>query len=201
VRRRRLRLSLTDAQRRIAAGLRDLASGSGDPGLPLDPETNWAAVSVIVAPEPDAVLLIRRAEREGDPWSGHIGLPGGRLDPADLDLSETALRETAEEVGWRLDRDQLLGTLPDVWPRAPLSRVIVVRPYVFAVRERPPLNLSDEVAEAFWVPLDQLRDPTIHRAAVLEVRGERRTFPAFHLGPHVIWGLTERILTPLLRLV
>lgn len=168
---------------------------------PLDPDTNWAAVSVIVAPDPDAVLLIRRAEREGDPWSGHIGLPGGRLDPTDRDLCDTALRETAEEVGWRLGRTQLLGSLTDVWPRTPLPRVIVVRPYVFAASDRPALSLSDEVAEAFWVPLDELRDPTIYRPAELEVRGERRRFPAFHLGPHVIWGLTERILTPLLAMI
>jgi 8-oxo-dGTP pyrophosphatase MutT (NUDIX family) len=154
-----------------------------------------------VAPDPDAVLLIRRAERAGDPWSGHIGLPGGRLDPGDRDLVDTALRETSEEVGWPLNRDQLLGKLTDVWPRTPLPRLIVVRPFVFAATDRPSLSLSDEVAEAFWVPLDQLRDPAIYREAVLEVRGERRGFPAFHLGPHVIWGLTERILTPLLELV
>jgi 8-oxo-dGTP pyrophosphatase MutT (NUDIX family) len=156
---------------------------------------------VIIAPDPDAVLLIRRAERAGDPWSGHIGLPGGRLEAADRDLSDTALRETAEEVGWQLDPLRLLGTLPDVWPRTPLPRLIVVRPYVFAALDRPPLSLSDEVAEAFWVPLDRLRDPAIYREILLEVRGERRGFPAFHLGPHVIWGLTERILTPLLGMV
>jgi 8-oxo-dGTP pyrophosphatase MutT (NUDIX family) len=201
VRERRLRLSLTDVQRRIAAGLRDQMSRLSASDGALDPDTSWAAVSVIVAPDPDAVLLIRRAERQGDPWSGHIGLPGGRLDRADQDLCDTALRETAEEVGWRLRRDQLLGTLTDVWPRTPLPRFIVVRPYVFAATDRPSLSLSDEVAEAFWVPLDQLRDPAIYRETEVELRGERRGFPAFHLGPHVIWGLTERILTPLLGMV
>jgi 8-oxo-dGTP pyrophosphatase MutT (NUDIX family) len=196
-----VRLSLTEVQRRIAAGLLGQSGASTQSEAPLDPEISWAAVSVIIAPDPDAVLLIRRAERAGDPWSGHIGLPGGRLDPADPDLRGTALRETAEEVGWHLDPEQLLGTLPDVWPRTPLPRLIVVRPYVFAALDRPALRLSDEVAEAFWVPLDRLRDPQIYREAILEVRGERRGFPAFHLGPHVIWGLTERILTPLLGMV
>jgi len=196
-----MRLSLTDVQRRIAAGLSLLGTGQTEPGPPLDPATNWAAVSVIVAPDPDALLVIRRAEREGDPWSGHIGLPGGRMDPSDGDLRDTALRETFEEVGWQLRQDQLLGKLPDVWPRTPLPRLIVVRPYVFAAADRPPLSLSDEVAEAFWVPLDYLRDPANYGEAVLELRGERRTFPAFHLGPHVIWGLTERILSPLLEMV
>jgi 8-oxo-dGTP pyrophosphatase MutT (NUDIX family) len=188
-------------QRRIAAGLISLAGSSAQLDAPLDPSTSWAAVSVIVAPDPDAVLLIRRAERQGDPWSGHIGLPGGRLDPADRNLGDTALRETHEEVGWSLRPDQLLGTLPDVWPRTPLPRLIVVRPYVFAVEQRFEFTLSDEVAEAFWVPIETLRDPAIYREAMIELRGERRGFPAFHLGQHVIWGLTERILTPVLAMV
>lgn len=198
--RRRLRLSLSEVQRRIAAGLIGLAGSSAQVEAPLDPETSWAAVAVIVAPNPDSVLLIRRAERVGDPWSGHMGLPGGRLDPADSDLGQTALRETSEEIGWQLDRRQLLGTLPDVWPRTPLPRLIVVRPFVFAVSERPDLVLSGEVAETFWVPVTELRDPAVYRETVIELRGERRGFPAFHLGHHVIWGLTERILTPLLAL-
>lgn len=168
---------------------------------PLDPATSWAAVSVIVAPEPDAVLLIRRAEREGDPWSGHIGLPGGRLDPADQNLQHTALRETFEEIGWQLHSEQLLGVLPDVWPRTPVPRLIVVRPFVFAVDHRIEFILSDEVAEAFWAPVETLRDPAIYHETTIELRGERRGFPAFHLGPHVIWGLTERILTPVLAMV
>lgn len=200
MRRRRLRLPLTLVQRRIAEGLLALGA-SADPAGPLDSTTKWAAVAVIVAPEPEAVLLIRRAERAGDPWSGHIGLPGGRLDPADPDLQHTALRETFEEVGWQLDPSQSLGTLPDVWPRTPLPRIIVVRPYVFAADHRPDLVLSDEVAEAFWVPIDQLRDPAIYRETMIDLRGERRGFPAFHIGEHVVWGLTERILTPLLSLV
>jgi 8-oxo-dGTP pyrophosphatase MutT (NUDIX family) len=168
-----------------------------------DPEEaiNWAAVSVILAPDPDAVLLIRRAERAGDPWSGHIGLPGGRADPGDRDLRETALRETAEEVGWQLRREQLIGQLDDVWPRAPLHRVVVVRPFVFAAGHRPAMALSEEVAEAFWVPVDRLRNPSIYRDAVLDIRGQPRAFPAYHLERDVIWGFTERILTPLLSLI
>lgn len=197
MRRRRLRLSLNEVQRRIATGLISLAGSSAQLDAPLDPATNWAAVSVIVAPDPDALLLIRRAEREGDPWSGHIGLPGGRLDPADRNLTDTALRETFEEIGWQLHPDQLLGTLPDVWPRTPLPRLIVVRPFVFAVEARVEFTLSDEVAEAFWVPVTTLRDPAIYREAMIDLRGERRGFPAFHLGSHVIWGLTERILSSL----
>src|SRR5688572_27389789 len=81
-----------------------------------DPALIWAAVAIIIAPDPDAILLIRRAERAGDPWSGHMALPGGRREPGDLDLLATAIRETSEEVGIRLGSEQLVGTLEDVVP-------------------------------------------------------------------------------------
>jgi 8-oxo-dGTP pyrophosphatase MutT (NUDIX family) len=156
---------------------------------------------VLLAPDPESVLLIRRAERAGDPWSGHMGLPGGRLDPGDPDLLATAMRETVEEVGCALSRDSMLGALDDVWPRSPLPRLIVVRPYIFGLPERPPVSLSGEVAEAFWVPLAELRRPEVYRETVIRLRGEDRVFPAYHLDAGVVWGLTERILTPLLELI
>lgn len=170
------------------------------PALSESHPNRWAAVSVILAPDPDSVLLIRRAERSGDPWSGHIGLPGGRAERGDPDLAATAMRETAEEIGWPLSRDALLGELDDVWPHTPLPQIIVVRPFVFAVKERPAVSPSAEVAEAFWVPLNDLRNPAILRDTQLQVRGQRLTFPAYHLPQGVVWGLTERILTPLLSL-
>jgi 8-oxo-dGTP pyrophosphatase MutT (NUDIX family) len=156
---------------------------------------------VILTGEPDAVLLIRRAEWEGDPWSGHIGLPGGRTEPADRDLLVTAIRETSEEVGVVLDEQQYLGRLDPVAPRSPLARMVVVHPHVFLVGDRPVLNLSHEVAEAFWVPLDRLRDPAVQRAFTIDLRGFESSFPAYHLPEGVVWGLTERILTPLLALL
>ncbi|MBK8003338.1 MAG: CoA pyrophosphatase [Gemmatimonadetes bacterium] len=169
-------------------------------GLPPDHAYRWAAVAVILCPDPDAVLRIRRAERAGDPWSGHIGLPGGRRDPSDPDLCTTALRETAEEIGCTLSRDGLLGQLDDVWPRTPLPQVIVVRPFVFALTQRPRVTLNPEVADTFWVPLTELQDPATYRDTPLQVRGREMIFPAYHLGPGIVWGLTERILTPMVAL-
>jgi 8-oxo-dGTP pyrophosphatase MutT (NUDIX family) len=195
-----VRLPLTSLQQRIAAALTHRRPTGEGPTLGLD-SPQWAAVTVLIAPDPESVLLIRRAEREGDPWSGHMGLPGGRLDPADADLLATAMRETVEEVGCALSREWLLGALDDVWPRSPIPRLIVVRPYVFGLSERLPVTLSDEVEEAFWVPLAELRRPDVYRDTVIRLHGEDRAFPAYHLEPGVVWGLTERILTPLLSLL
>lgn len=159
----------------------------------------WAAVAVILAPDPDAVLLIQRADRAGDPWSGHMALPGGRQDPTEPDLVTTAVRETAEEVGLILRPEHLLGSLDDVVPRTPLLPPIAVRPYVFALDRRPVLTLNSEVAAARWVPLDLLLHPDTYNSVRLEIRGESREFPAYRLDDSVVWGMTERILSSLLE--
>lgn len=148
-----------------------------------------------------AALLIRRAERAGDPWSGQIALPGGRFEPQDANLLATAVRETHEETGLDLTAAERLGVLDDLYPRTPLLPPVVVRPYVFAIGPEPRLTLSDEVNTAFWVPLARLRDVAVRRTVDLDIRGSVRTFPAYVLGEHTVWGMTERILTPFLELV
>jgi 8-oxo-dGTP pyrophosphatase MutT (NUDIX family) len=158
----------------------------------------WAAVAVILAPAPDAVLLIRRAERIGDPWSGHMALPGGRREPSDDDLLTTAIRETAEEVGLVLSRDHLLGTLDDVVPRTPVLPPIAIRPYVFLVHRRQPLTLNPEVASAHWVDLDRLLHPGTRHLVRLEIGDETREVAAYQLDDAIVWGMTERVLSGLL---
>ena len=146
-------------------------------------------------------VKFRRAVRPGDPWSGQVALPGGRREPRDRDLLATAIRETREETGVDLRRGEPLAVLDDL---APLTRVlppVVVRPFVFALSRRPALRPNDEVQHAFWVPLDRFAEPGLRREVTLNVRGEERTLPAYVVGEDVIWGMTERILTPFLELV
>ena len=193
-----MRLPLTELQQRIADYLRRPGETAPLPDTDDAGHAQWAAVAVILVPDPDSVLLIRRAERRGDPWSGHVGLPGGRVEPSDADLQATAIRETAEEVGVSLPHQGLLGALPDVWPRTPTPRLLVVRPFVFALPARPPVTLSGEVAEAFWVSFADLSRPAVYRETEFRLRGEDRVFPAYHLSQGVVWGITERILTSVL---
>jgi 8-oxo-dGTP pyrophosphatase MutT (NUDIX family) len=170
---------------------------AGDGDAPLI----WAAVALILVPAPDAMLLIRRAERHGDPWSGHMALPGGRHEAGDTDLVATAIRETAEEVGLTLSRADLIGGLDDVVPRTPVLPPIAVRPFVFALPDRPPLVPNPEVASAAWVLLDHLLHPETYHSARIEIRGSPRDFPAYRLEESIIWGMTERIVTGLLELL
>ena len=165
--------------------------------VPDEPGLFWASVALILAPMPDSVLVIRRAHRAGDPWSGHMALPGGRREAGDPDLVATAIRETAEEVGVALPREGLLGVLADVVPRTPVLPPIAVRPHVFRLPERPALELNDEIGAAVWLSVAELRDQWRGEVEV-EVAGTSRLTPAF-VTPHgVIWGMTERILRDLL---
>lgn len=140
-------------------------------------------------------LFIKRATRDGDPWSGQIALPGGKRDSANEPLMQTAMRETHEEVGIDLSAaGTLLGELDELRPRTPVLPPVIVRPYVFAVETQPSLVLSHEVADAFWVPLRELYDPTRRREVTIQYAGLRITRPAIGIGEHVIWGMTEHIL-------
>jgi 8-oxo-dGTP pyrophosphatase MutT (NUDIX family) len=160
----------------------------------------WAAVAVVLVPDPEALLLIRRAERLGDPWSGHMALPGGRRAATDESLLQTAMRETAEEVGLALAADHCVGVLDDVAPRTPVLPPIAVRPYVFSLPDRPALTPNPEVAAVQWVTLDELLHPATYRSVHIEIQGGRRLVEAFQLEHAVVWGMTERILSNLLPL-
>lgn len=167
------------------------------------PDARPAAVALVLldgAPGGLEVLLIRRAVREGDPWSGQIAFPGGRYEPGDSELLATAIRETREETGVELADAEQLGSLDDLHPRTPTLPPVVVRPFVFALDRRPALVASTEVERAFWLQLARLGEPGVRREITLTLRGVERTFPAYLIDDEVIWGMTERILTPFIGL-
>lgn len=163
-----------------------------------------AAVSIVIRPRDDLeLLLIRRAERETDPWSGHMALPGGRRDPTDPDLVATAFREADEETGVALARyGHLLGMLDELHPRNPRLPSVTVAPFVVGV---PPDTTAkpdeQEVSAALWVPLSALRAPEARDEILVELEEGPRAFPSFRYGEHVIWGLTHRILSQFFSIV
>jgi 8-oxo-dGTP pyrophosphatase MutT (NUDIX family) len=180
---------IADVARRLAGYEGALARASDD--------VRRAAVALVLRPADERaldLLFIKRADYPGDPWSGQIAFPGGRHEPTDASLRETAARETWGETGVDLARDGLfLGALDELGPQTPVLPPIVVRPYVAVVAPGTPLVLSDEVAAAFWAPLDALRRPDATFEAAVVVRGEERHVPALRHADYTIWGMTERI--------
>lgn len=190
-----------------SAALRSVLDPYGGPGD--DPPVRkggWlASVALILRPANDApeVLLIRRATSASDPWSGHMALPGGRKDPGDPSLFDTALRETREEVALALEREgDPLGRLGTVAPRSPHLPPLTVVPFVFGVAAasaaaaRP---ASPEVHEVHWVSLLRFLDPSARSTVRVPGLEEELTFPAYEVAGQPVWGLTRRILIDLLE--
>ncbi|MBA3890068.1 MAG: CoA pyrophosphatase [Gemmatimonadaceae bacterium] len=163
----------------------------------------FAAIALVVRPA-DAgpeLLMIKRADVEGDPWSGHIACPGGRLDPDDCDLAATAIRETLEETGIDIAREgTLIGALDDLSPRTPRLPPIIIRPFVAVVGRDVKLTANREVAAAFWIPLAAIRERASWGLGTVIVReAEEAEVPTFRHGDHTVWGLTERALRDFLH--
>lgn len=165
-----------------------------------------AAVALIVRdldrnPE---VLFIRRADQEGDPWSGQMAFPGGHLHQGDLSARHAAERETFEEIGLKLSvSGRYLGALE---PQRPLTQIagvsLVVWPYVYElVDPSVQLVLSREVAEVHWA----LVGPMLRQENVLRVErelgGRRYSLPGFDVNGRIVWGMTFRMLNRLLSLI
>lgn len=167
------------------------------------PDHREAAVALLVRPrESLELLLIRRAEMHGDPWSGHVALPGGRRDDGDDDLLVTACREAEEEIGVPLHRiGTFVGALDEITPATPLLPPIVIAPFVMAV---PPGTSAHpdprEVQAAIWVPIDALRQTSALSEVAIELPTGRGRFPSLVYEDYVIWGLTFRILEQFLSL-
>ncbi len=161
-----------------------------------------AAVAILHTGGADPrVLLMRRAERTGDSWSGHWSFPGGRRDPQDPDLLHTALRELAEECGIHLGRADMETGLPNMLARRRVGPFVLVAPFLFAVDSELPTALDpSEAAQSLWIPMSSLRDPCNHRLLPVPGQPANMLFPAIELDGGPLWGFTYRLITAWLEL-
>jgi 8-oxo-dGTP pyrophosphatase MutT (NUDIX family) len=149
--------------------------------------------AVLVCLHGESLLLVQRGRREGDRWSGQIGLPGGRHEPEDGSLLRTALRETEEEVGFAPENyGRILGSAGAWLASGPWPDAVRIAIYVAALGVRPPISLSEELTDAYWVSLDAL----VETVAAVPERPE--PVPAYVVATPgrelVVWGITFRIL-------
>lgn len=166
------------------------------------PDSRKAAVAAVLRDGSGTaeLLFIHRARDERDPWSGHMGFPGGRVDPDDASPLAAALRESREELGLDLEREALLiGPLSEVRTHLrPGGVPRSVAPFAFELVGRPALVPNREVEEALWVPFSLFVEPGNRRSMTWVRRGVPLPLPCYHWDGKVIWGLTLRIVDELL---
>lgn len=121
--------------------------------------------------------------------AGEISFPGGKLDSMDSDLLQTALRETSEEIGLTISKDQVIGQLD---PVVTLNSGFLILPFVSVVDSIPPLSANCEVEKIFHIPLEsflktEARDPDPSHNVIQEMY-------TFEYQNQIIWGASARIL-------
>src|SRR6266581_6184890 len=143
-------------------------------------------------------LLVQRAEREGDPWSGQIGLPGGRVKQG-AETPRTALhREVEEEVGIKLE--EVGAELGNLSVGHPMRRLEMrVQPWVYGLSVKPMVSIGSEIASSFWANLAEL--PSKKKMSEITIRNEPWRVESFVVEGKVVWGFTYRVLTELLPIL
>lgn len=187
---------LTDLALRLADRLDDPAGA-----LPHAADLRWAAVMS---------LLLRHAEDDPDPrlllierhaalaiHAGQLAFPGGKPEPHDTCLLDTALREADEEVGLPATTTTVLGRLPAV----PTPSGFLIMPFVaLAPLGWEPRAIASEVHRIVTPSLRQLADPAVHRV-VAHPTWQGRTYAMHEYAVHdpPLWGATALMVWELLR--
>lgn len=166
---------------------------------PYDGPSAAVAAAVHESERGAELLFIERSANKGDPWSGHMAFPGGRTSSTDTNSVATAIRETKEELGIDLSSAKGLGRLSDLegGPRGTRERLRVTPHLFWVLGERPVITANHEVANALWIPVEQLVDENRYIEYPYPLLGSD-LWPGIKIeGERVIWGLTLRMLVDL----
>lgn len=177
-------------------GIVSLLAGKLGSVEPLPKATKLASVAVVLQgnAKPE-MLLIKRAEMAGDPWSGQIAFPGGKMQAGDVSLNDTAARETMEELGVDLHVcARFLGYFGSFRTHTGTLDVI---PSVYALRDPVEFKPNEEVSAFRWVPVSVFTDPKARTLYHIRLGEADTESPAFAAGDWTVWGLTYRIISNL----
>ena len=145
------------------------------------------------------LLFIRRTQVEGDPHSGQVAFPGGRMDARDRDPQATALRETEEEIALAPERIEVLGQLEYMLTISnyKLTPVVGVLPWPVDLVPQPA-----EVERIFTIPLEWLAEPRHHRIEQRSLPNSKDAHPVIYFNEHdgeLLWGVTAHIVLNFLQ--
>ena len=158
-----------------------------------------AAVTIITYKNKQ-VLLLKRAINPLDPWSGHISLPGGRIEEEDDSLLHAAQRETLEECGIDLREMDPCATLGVELAGLTAKHAIKVQPFHFNLDNKPDIDLQlEEHAEYYWVELDLLRRVNTHLSKAKSTDFPDRLFDCVDIHGTDLWGFTYKVMQDFLK--
>jgi 8-oxo-dGTP pyrophosphatase MutT (NUDIX family) len=170
--------------------------------FPRVPEKNArvAAVFILLYPEAGSVYTVFMQRPDYDGFhGGQISFPGGKREPFDKDIIQTAIREANEETGADTSKTKILGTLTPLY--IPVSNMIVT-PVVGWNEKKPVFNHKpEEVVFLFDASIERLLDPSIVKTKPFKIRGEMINVKYFDYDGHVIWGATAMMLHELLTII
>ncbi len=159
-----------------------------NPYLETDKNYKLASVLVVIYGK-EPIIVMTEKPKHMKFHAGEISFPGGKLDTNDSDLLQTALRETSEEIGLTITREQIIGQLE---PVITLNSGFLILPFVSIVDEIPPLAANAEVEKIFHIPLEPFlktmaRDPDPSHNLIQEMY-------TFDYQNQTVWGASARIL-------
>ncbi len=172
--------------------------------IPFRNHLTRSAVAIVyrIADQQVELLLIKRATREGDPWSGHMAFPGGKLQADDCNAKAAAIRETREELNLDLIQcAQYEARLSDLVTRRHNSlRPMVVTPFLFRLNSETLIEPNHEVQSSVWVPLSFFKDTSNQTTMIWHVGPMKLKLPCYDYQGNRIWGLTLMMLKEILKL-
>ncbi|EKB47575.1 NUDIX hydrolase [Cecembia lonarensis] len=159
------------------------------------PDYRKGAVLMLLYPDLKKQAFVPFIKRPTYPGvhSGQIAFPGGKMEESDKDLSETALRETEEEIGVDAQKVELIGKLSDLY--IPPSN-FMVSPYIGFTLEKPEFSPDpEEVVRIINCPVNTLLDKSVRKTGTVQGSGGYRLkAPYYDIESEMVWGATAMML-------
>jgi 8-oxo-dGTP pyrophosphatase MutT (NUDIX family) len=163
-------------------------------------QTRRSAVLILFYPFKEEIYLplILRPSYDGV-HSAQIAFPGGRYEPTDENLIQTALREAKEEIGIEINDAKVLGTLTELFIGPSNFKVLPVIGYL---SHKPDFTADKrEVEKILETKLNDISNPNIIGSSQMLIRGEQVMVPHYEIHDHKIWGATAKMISELLFLL